>query len=64
MSPLRRTVTSRSPSCVGSLVYATGSARDGFPRPPNFTLMFGSSVAGSNRPATISTALSGWYQVL
>jgi len=62
-SPLRRTVTSRSPSWVGSTVWNAGSTRAGFFSGPKCAATRASVVSASMRPATISSALSGWYQV-
>ena len=58
--PARRSVTERSPSCTGSTVYSRGSARSGLGSLPSVSSMSASVACGSNLPATISTALSGW----
>ena len=60
MSPTRRSVTVRSPSCAGSSVYVGSITRFGFGILPNVDAIIASVFASSNLPATISTALSGW----
>ena len=60
MSPLRRSVTERSPSCTGSTVYDGLSTRFGFWSTPNSFSTLASAAASSNLPETTSTALSGW----
>jgi len=60
MSPLRRTVNSRLPSCVGSTVQSLGSARVGFGMRPKVFAICASARFSSNLPAMSSTALSGW----
>ncbi|MNX91198.1 hypothetical protein D3C86_1232710 [compost metagenome] len=58
--PVRRKVTERSPSCTGSTVYSGGNLRSGLGSLPSVCSMSARVAWGSNLPATISTALSGW----
>ena len=60
LSPTRRTVTSRSPSCVGSTVQSFGRMRVGFAIVPKFAAITASVFSLSNLPAMRITALSGW----
>ncbi|CFO02136.1 Uncharacterised protein [Bordetella pertussis] len=58
--PARRSVTERSPSWTGSTVYSGGRVRLGLGSLPSEDWISARAVCGSNLPATISTALSGW----